>query len=164
MKQVIISIALCFAMVSSLSAQPNLTTLILVRHAEKAAEGKDPGLTTEGLARAVSLSRMLSDTKVTAIYSTKYARTETTVQSLANSKGLKIENYDPSKVTYLDDILSKHAGGTIVICGHSNTIPGAANYLLGNNELKNFEDYEYDNILIVTVSEKGKGKLLWMNY
>lgn len=164
MKRILLCIAAYLLIAGAVSAQQNLTTLILVRHAEKAADGKDPGLTPEGLGRAASLSRMLSNTKVTAVYSTKYARTESTVQSLMNSKGLKIENYDPSKFTYLDDILSKHAGGTIVICGHSNTIPGAANYLLGTNELKNFDDGDYENILIVTVSEKGKGKLLWMNY
>lgn len=164
MNRVTILFIACFLMLSSASAQQKLTTFILVRHAEKAAEGKDPGLTPEGLGRAASLSRMLSNTKVTAIYSTKYARTESTVQPLANSKGLKIENYDPSRFTYLDDIVAQHAGGTIVISGHSNTIPGAANYLLGTNELKNFDDADYENILIVTISEKGKGKLLWMNY
>jgi broad specificity phosphatase PhoE len=147
-----------------LAAQQNLTTIILVRHAEKASEGKDPALTPEGMGRAASLSRLLSSTNVTAIYSTKYVRTQSTVQSLAHAKGLTIENYDPSKFDYLDEILKKHAGGVVVICGHSNTVPGAANYLLGNNELKNFEDSDYENLLVVTLSEKGKGKLLWMKY
>ncbi len=62
-------------------------------------------------------------------------------------------------------MLQKFAGGTIVIAGHSNTVPGLANYLTGKNELQNFDDTDYDNLLIVTVIEKGKtAKLVWLTY
>ncbi len=164
MKKIIILSGLVLLMAFAASAQ-SVTTFILVRHAEKANDGsKDPMLTEQGIARANSLFALLSKTKVDAVYSTHTQRTENTVTPLANAKGLKIINYNPSKNDYLDQLLQQHKGGTVVICGHSNTIPGAANYLLGNSDLKNFDDSDYGNILIVTLSEIGKGKLVWLNY
>lgn len=141
------------------------TTFILVRHAEKVNDGsKDPALTEAGKSRALSLAQLLRETKVDVIYSTPYVRTQSTVMPLANAKGLTVQHYDPSKMDFIDAILQQHAGGTVVICGHSNTTPGVANYLLGKAELKNYDDQDYDNILMVTVTEKGKGKLVWLNY
>jgi Fructose-2,6-bisphosphatase len=164
MKKILLLVVVTFFLAIGASAQ-SLTTFILVRHAEKANDGsKDPVLTELGTGRAMALSKLLNETKVDAVYSTKTQRTEGTVTPLANAKGLKIVNYNPSKNDYLDQLLQQHKGGTVVICGHSNTIPGAANYLLGNSDLKNFDDADYDNILVVTVSEIGKGKLVWMNY
>jgi broad specificity phosphatase PhoE len=160
----LIFILLC-GVINSATAQQKLTTIILVRHAEKVADGsKDPALTPEGIARAANLSKSLSKMKLDAVYSTRTVRTESTVKALADANGVAITYYDPSKFEYLDAILAQHTGGTVVISGHSNTVPGAANYLLGTNDLKNFEDGDYDNILIVTLTQKGSGKLLWMKY
>lgn len=160
-----IVLGFCLLIVGAGCAQDQITTFILVRHAEKVSDGsKDPELSPQGLARAASLSRMLSQTKIDAILSTPYIRTQKTVTPLSHAAGLTIQTYDASKFDYLDEALKNYAGGTVVICGHSNTIPGAANYLMGKNDLKNFEDHEYENILIVTVTAKGSGKLVKLNY
>lgn len=149
----------------TLAEAQSLTTFILVRHAEKVNDGsKNPALTDVGVKRAQSLAHFLKKTKIDAIYSTHFLRTESTVAPLAESKGLSIQNYDPAKMDFVDQLLVQHAGGTVVICGHSNTTPALANYLLGNSDLTNFEDQDYDNLLVVTLSEKGKGKLVWMSY
>ena len=161
------AIALIIGLLTGISAlsQSPLTTVILVRHAEKSTDNpKDPSLSPEGLERAARLAKLLQTEKIVAVYSTHTKRTESTVKEIANSRGLLIENYDASKTDYLDTILQKYAGGTVIICGHSNTVPGAANYLLGNNDLKNFTDSDYDNLLVVTVLEKGKGKLVWLKF
>lgn len=145
-------------------AQNWYTTIILIRHAEKMNDGtKDPALTEKGRARADSLVAILGSQKIDAIYSTAYVRTRSSVTPLAQAKGLAIQSYDASNLNYLDKILSQHAGGTVVVCGHSNTIPAAANYLVGGS-LKNFEDQEYSAILIAVVTEKGKGKLIRLNF
>jgi len=140
-----------------------ITTFILVRHAERAADmSKDPDLTEEGKQRATRLATMLKETKVDAIYSTAYKRTQATMAPLANAKGLSVETYEPAKNDVIDKMLEKHAGGTVVVCGHSNTIPGIVNYLCGTDQYKTFDDSDYNNLVIVSVGEKGKGKVTWL--
>lgn len=142
------------------------TTIILVRHAEKASEGgNDPELSDAGKQRAELLAKTLSKTKVTAIYSTPYKRTKNTVAPLATAKNLTIETYNP-KPEELDALIQKNKGGTVVVAGHSNTTPSFVNYLTGNKgEYPNFDDADYGNIIIVTFVEKGKDvKVVWMSY
>jgi 2,3-bisphosphoglycerate-dependent phosphoglycerate mutase len=58
-------------------------------------------------------------------------------------------------------LLLKQAGKTIVVAGHSNTIPGLVNLLLHDNKFKNLDDNEYDKIFVVTVeNDKASVKVL----
>jgi 2,3-bisphosphoglycerate-dependent phosphoglycerate mutase len=146
-------------------AQQKVTTVILIRHAEKMMDGSsDPDLTESGRNRAVLLANLLSKAKIDAIYSTHYKRTENTVMPLAQRKGLIVQNYDGGKMAELDAILAKHQGGTIVICGHSNTTPAIVNYLTGHkDEFKTFDDGDYGNLVIVSRFD-GEGKVTWLRY
>ncbi len=153
------------------AAHSQITTFILIRHAEKAVaddmksmDTKDPDLSEAGRQRALRLAAMLKETKLDAIYSTNYKRTQNTVAPLAAAKGIAVTTYEPKKGEVIDEMLKKHAGGTVVVCGHSNTTPWVANYLLGKEELKDFEDTEYGNVLVVEVMERGRGKLVWLKY
>jgi broad specificity phosphatase PhoE len=148
------------------SAQDNsITTFILVRHAEKGNDGSDPELKPEGLDRAMKLATMLKNTPVDAVYSSNYKRTRNTVFPLAKEKGIEIQTYDAGKSEVIDTILSKYAGGTVVICGHSNTVPQLANVLTGKQDFKNFEDSDYGNLLIISVVKKGSvAKVTWLSY
>lgn len=150
----------------SAQATGDITTIILVRHAEKGDDGtSDPDLSEAGKDRAKHLAIILNDTKIDAIYSTNYKRTKNTVTQLAEKKGIEIHHYEPMKNEVIDEILKKHRGGTVVIVGHSNTTPWTANFLLGTEEVQNFYDDEYDNLLIVSFLERGKAaKLTWINY
>lgn len=158
-------VALCFMVCLESQAQ-QVTTFILVRHAEKKSDGsKDPELTEAGLIRAKLLGSILRDTQINAVYSTPFKRTQETVEPLAASKGLTIKTYAPLKSEQIDEMLKTYPGGTILISGHSNTIPWTANYLLGKDEFRDFDDADYDNILIVDVTEKGKiAKATWLSY
>jgi 2,3-bisphosphoglycerate-dependent phosphoglycerate mutase len=156
---------LLFSTLSLVNAQTT-TTFILVRHAEKANDGsKDPDLTEAGNARANKLASMLKKSEVDAIYSTAYKRTRNTVAPLATFKGISVADYEAFKSEAIDAMLKKHQGGTVVIAGHSNNIPWIANYLTGKETYKDFADTEYENLLIVTVIEKGKNtKVVWLSY
>lgn len=151
--------------VSAASSAQTVTTFILVRHAEKGTDDpRDPDLSDAGKQRAQVLANLLKETKVDAIYSTPYKRTKNTVGPLAQAKNVEVGSMGV-KMEEVDAILKKHEGGTIVIAGHSNTIPGVANYLTGTQDYKNFDDSDYDNLLIVTVIEKGKNtKVVWLSY
>lgn len=157
---------LLFLSLSFAAGAQTITTVILVRHAEKGTDDpKDPELSDAGKQRAQRLVQVLKEIKVDAIFSTPYKRTRNTVSPLAEAKGISVLNYDPSKKEEIDQLLQKFSGGTIVVAGHSNTVPGLANYLTGKTEFQNFDDSDYDNLLIVSVVEKGKNaKVVWLTY
>ena len=140
-------IFLVFACASA-SAQ---TTFILVRHAEKETAGtidpKDPPLAKEGQDRAQSLARLLDKQKIDAILSTNFNRTKSTVKPLADAKGIEIKTYESLKEADLAKL--KATGGTVLICGHSNTIPAIANLLIGKEQFTTFPDADYGNLLII---------------
>ena len=50
-------------------------TIILARHAEKAAPSGDPELTPEGRRRAEALAQVVADVRLTAILTTQFRRT-----------------------------------------------------------------------------------------
>lgn len=135
-------VLLIFVAVSA-SAQ---TTYILVRHAEKEAapaDPKDPMLSKEGEERAQRLVKLLEKQKIDAIYSTNYNRTKNTVKPVADAKGIQVQVYDKQP-----DV--SNLKGTVLICGHSNTIPALANLIIGKDQFKNYEDTDYGNVLIIT--------------
>jgi 2,3-bisphosphoglycerate-dependent phosphoglycerate mutase len=145
--------------------EKTVTTFILMRHAERANDGtSDPDISAAGQDRAKKIATLLKDTKVDAIYSTNYKRTRNTITPLAEAKGLQVQFYEPLKGEVLDDLLKKHQGGTIVVIGHSNTTPWVANYLVGREEYKNFSDDDYDNLIVVSVADKGNASVTWLNY
>lgn len=143
-----------------------ITTFILVRHAEKAAEGgSDPELKPEGVKRAESLTALFEKTDITAVYSTDFKRTKSTVAPLAAAKGLTVNTYSSMKTPDLEKLVAAHAGGTIVISGHSNTIPDIANALMGDKKFTQFADADYGNILIISLTAVGKdAKVVWLRY
>src|SRR5438034_11317250 len=69
-----------------------VTTVILVRHAEKNIEpsNPDPDLSPAGRARAQELVHVLGEEGVNAIYATQYRRTQDTVRPLAAKHGLSV--------------------------------------------------------------------------
>lgn len=168
----VLSLALLLSLSDVVSAQNDvLTTFILIRHAEKegqnamASSNKDPKLSVEGLKRAEKLVTLFTNSEISAIYSTPFIRTKSTVEPLAQSKSLSVLEYTPQKLDQIDKMLSDHSGKTIVVCGHSNTIPKIANYLTRSERFKDFDDSDYGNILIVTVSSDQKNSTVtWLRY
>ena len=141
------------------------TTLILVRHAEKAADGTvNPPLTPEGEARAAELAYLLGHVKLAAVYSTPFKRTQEMVLPAARAKGLEVKSYRADQDDFLDRVLKEHRGGTVLICGHSNTVPALANELLARKEYAQLDDAVYDNLFIVSVSEAGRARILRIRF
>lgn len=159
-------LGLLFLVFVQVSYAQTVTTFILVRHAEKASEGgSDPELKPEGLKRAEALAALLSKTNIDAVYSTNFKRTRNTVTPLATAKSLSVNTYSSMKVADLEALVTKHAGGTIVIAGHSNTIPEMANALVGEKKFEQFADDDFGNVLIISVRQVGKDtNVIWLRY
>ncbi|MFM8832543.1 MAG: SixA phosphatase family protein [Cytophagales bacterium] len=159
-------ILICLVMLAEFAAaQEKLTTVILVRHAEKENDGsKNPELSEAGKKRALLLADLFSKAKIDAVYSTNFKRTEATVAPLASYHSLPITHYDGAKPAEVDEMISKWKGGTIVICGHSNTTPAIINRLIGKEEYKTFHDGDYSNLVMLTVASVGDAKITWLRY
>ena len=96
-------------------------TIYVSRHMRKAA-GDDPSLSAAGAEEAVRLAALLQDRGIVAIFVTATKRSRETAQPLAAATGAPVETYDPRD----NATLAKRAAaipGSILIVGHSNTVP-----------------------------------------
>jgi len=138
-------------------AQSESKTIFLVRHAEKADDGtRNPSLNEVGTMRAETLAIMLSAAEITHIYSTNYKRTLETGQPLAQALGIEITTYDPSDPLAIQNISEESGTSTILVIGHSNTIPIMVNQLIGGDKYQQLGENDYDNLFTVTVAGNSK--------
>ena len=165
MNKKIIFLLLC-TLICFTSWSQELTTFILVRHAEKANDGtRNPPLNELGYQRAANLATLLQKQQVSALYSTPFTRTEETLQPLADQQKLQIQTYDPQAgAAWLEELKARHQGGTVLISGHSNTIPGLANALLGEERFAQFSESEYSNLIVIVAQEVGNAQLIRLSF
>ena len=103
-------------------------SIYLVRHAEKQKDVENPGLTRCGQARAKQLASLLSQAKISKVYSTSYQRTQQTASPLAIKQHIAVQNYNPKHLEQLSIQLQKRKENSLVV-GHSNTTPQLAEFL-----------------------------------
>lgn len=129
-----------------------VTTVILVRHAEKVEvpPSPDPPLTPEGMQRAETLAHVVEDTGIDVIFATEFQRTQATVAPAAANLSLtpviiSAGNTDEQ----VNLIKSDHKGDEVLVAGHSDTVPMIIEGLgissppsIGN---------EYDNLFVVHI-------------
>lgn len=144
-----------FSITSAQSQTDEMKTFILVRHAEKIDDGRDPDLSEDGVARSALLDYVLERVKPDSIYTSPYTRTRETIQFIAERNQLEPIVYDPQNQDLLvEEWLAADQGFTFVISGHSNTIPELANLLLNRTHFtEHFDESDYSNLLIITVTE-----------
>lgn len=134
---------------------------VLVRHAEKAADDpKDPSLSGIGQARAQRLARSLKDVPMTAVYATAYRRTQQTALPTATGHALGIVTYDARRPAddFAGKLRSAHPRGTVLVVGHSNTVPAIASALCGCVVAPMRED-EYDRRIEIRIDANGRATL-----
>lgn len=133
------------------------TTLIVVRHAEKADEPvEDPGLSAQGQLRARELAEMLTTVDVVggvdAIYVTQYQRTRETAKPLADRLNIAVQIMAADDYAGLEKkILGEHRGEIVLIVGHSNTIPKIIAEFGGSKRIPPIKDEEYRDLFIVSI-------------
>jgi phosphohistidine phosphatase SixA len=143
--------ALLFAMLAPCAAA-ELTIIYLTRHAEKMSATGDPDLTEAGKARAQNIAAILKNAGITRIYSTKWARTRQTAQPLASQLGVQTEIYENA-----DKLVAtlKASGGSMLVVGHSNTVPGLVNQLGGKGGTEIDEASEFDRLYQLIIAPDG---------
>ena len=143
-----------------------VTTVILVRHAEKKLEpnNPDPDLSPEGMERAQEITRVFGNAGINAIYATQYKRTQQTVKPLSDRTGVPVTVLESSQRDELiNRIQTGLRGQTIFVAGHNNTVPAIASQLSGET-FPVIPESEFDNLFIVTIYRFGKAKVVRLKY
>ena len=153
-----------------------VTTVFLVRHAEKAAEPKDdPPLLESGVARSKALARILGDAGIRAVYTSQYLRTKQTAAPIAAKLGIvsatvnlatnPMKQGEVSKASYdeLTGMIHRRAGENALIVGHSNTVPETIR-ALGADTLLTIRPEDFDDLFVVTIYAEGKAKVAHLKY
>lgn len=145
------------------------TTIVLVRHAEKALGTiDDPPLAPEGEQRSERLALIFGERSgaghLDAIYVTDTRRTQQTAAPLAARLHLIPVVLPASDIAgSAVRILKEHRGGTILVVGHSNTLPELIRELSGKL-IEPIPDDDYGEIYVLSVPRFGKTTLLRMKY
>jgi phosphohistidine phosphatase SixA len=142
---------LCAA--SPAMAEPS--QVIVVRHAERAAEPKDdPALSPEGAQRAGLLADTLAGANVSAILTTHYRRAQDTAAPLARRLGLTPNVFTVRRgeqAAHVADVVAavKGMSGVVLVVGHSNTVAGIVAGLSGSKPVQLCET-SFSNLFVVT--------------
>src|SRR5688500_825497 len=177
MKNLSLIVLLAAAMPSAQSAPQDppapMTTIIVVRHAEAAPDsGTDPALRDAGMTRAHALAAALKDADVKAVMTTHYQRTILTGEPLAAAaKATLVKETIGGGAAGLDAYVRQivqrvhagYAGGTVVIVGHSNTVPALVKAFSGVDVGAIAHD-AFDNLFIVTSNTPGSGRVVRVRY
>lgn len=154
----------------ALAAADGATTVILVRHAETAGDtsagGQDPALSEAGMARAKALAALAHDAQATAVITSQYKRTKDTgaelklpVVEVPVERGKAAEQADAIAKKIRDD----YRGKSVVVIGHSNTIPMIVKALTGVAAAE-IPHEEYSRVYVVVLEEGKPAKVVVAKY
>lgn len=155
--------ALALSLVSGLACRAPerrqaVTTLVMVRHAEKASESDpDSPLSEAGRARARALVPQLEAFKPDALIASQRQRTAQTLAPLAAKLGMTPLVRDNAKVPELArEILAEFKGRTVVLAWHHGPHEPLVRALGVQGPLPAWTATTYDRIWIVRVDGAGK--------
>lgn len=104
---------------------------------------------------------MLSGADVAAVYSTQYRRTRDTGAVVAEAAGvdLTVRPIDAANAArhardLAAEIIATHGGRTVVVVGHSNTVPDVV-AALGGGEVEDLPESEYDRLYLLVLDGSG---------
>lgn len=142
---------------------PHSSTVVLVRHAEKASNDPDAPLSTQGQERAACLARVLKDAAIKRIYVTDTKRTQQTAEPLARALGLKPTIVPASDISTLVRDVFYGTGGNALVVGHSNTLPLIITRVQAGT-IPPIGENEYDAMYVLTVLEGSSTPVLKLHY
>ena len=125
-----------------------VTTVYVVRHAEKLNTTQDTPLSPAGEARAQELAHVLQDAGIDAVFVTQWQRTQLTGAPTASAAGVTPVEY-PDPVGVVATVMSSHIGEQVLIVGHSNTVDDIVAEL-GVAGLSDLSEPQFDRLFVVT--------------
>ena len=156
MKRLLLAAAL-----SIVTAAPSMAqTVYLVRHAEKADASADPVLSEAGHARAAALAEALRDAHPVLVLTSPLQRTRLTGAPTAeyHSAPLEAVSLEGGGAAHVAATVAQvralPADATVLIVGHSNTVPLIAR-ALGYAEAADMPECEYDRMTTLRLTADG---------
>lgn len=145
-----------------------LTTVIVVRHAEEQRQaGADPPLSAAGQARAEELARILGEPaggdRITAILVSDTRRAQQTAAPLAARLGIEPIVLPARPLDELLRAIRRERGRTVLVIGHSNTVPALVRRLAGR-AMPDMEESEYDALYVLSLPTFGPHRVLRLRY
>ena len=138
--------------------------VFLVRHGDidLPPASDDPDLNAAGRQRADALAILLGSTGVGRIFTSELRRTKQTVAPLAARLNVQ-PSVVPVPAVFAQKVSSGAFGGSVLVAGHSNTVPEmiaalgaeAANIVIG--------DTEFDNLFVVAIAN-GQSRVVRLKY
>lgn len=127
-----------------------VTTILIVRHADRA--GTADSLSAAGVVRSNDLAQATKMANVRAIYVSDTRRARDTAAPVAAMTHVQPETYPAKECDALvKRILHDHLGESVLVVGHSNTVPlliAAA----GGPTIGEIDEKEFDGLYIVVVT------------
>jgi broad specificity phosphatase PhoE len=165
MKRLLLAAALSLATALPAMAQ----TVIIVRHAEKADASADPLLSEAGQARAQALAAELNEAHPSVILTSPLQRTILTAAPTAAFHSVTSEAVplNTGVQAHLAAIVARvqtlPEDATILIVGHSNTVPLIAR-ALGYPEAADMPECEYDRLTTLHLLGEGRAHAIVSRY
>jgi broad specificity phosphatase PhoE len=143
------------------------TVVLVMRHAERAADGSpDPSLTGAGMVRARALAAAVTHGGVQAVFATQLRRTRETAEPLARAAGVPVTersigatNASTYALELAHEIRDRHAGQTVAVVGHSNTVPALVAALSGGAAPAVGEN-DYGDVFVVVLGDSAPTRVL----
>jgi len=156
MKRLLLATVVSLLTATSAMAQ----TVYIVRHAEKADASSDPALSAAGEARARALSRVMSSDRPDFVITSPLRRTILTAQPTVMERSLPMEAIDfeggveGHVARIVAQVRDLEADQTVLIVGHSNTVPLIAR-ALGYAEAADMPECEFDRVTVLHLMGDG---------
>jgi broad specificity phosphatase PhoE len=126
------------------------TSVWITRHADR--DGRADALGPEGLARALALAHALARADIGAIYVSDTRRAQDTAVPLAAARSLTPSIYAARDgFAWVERLLEQHRGTSVLVVGHSNTVPRII-AAAGGPALPDLDEGELDRLFLLSVS------------
>lgn len=144
----------------AMASPPFNRTVLITRHAEKQRFSADPSLSERGAQRAEALSRLPEAQAVTTIITTQFRRAVETALPLADRLGIEPRiipaTARPDALRAMaSDIRASAANGTVLVVGHSNTVPMVIAALGGPDDIFLAEETDFGDLFVLTLDADG---------
>jgi len=141
------------------------TVVVLARHADRVAGQAPDELSASGVARSQELAHALQKAGISAIIHSDTNRAAQTAAPVAAATGITPAVLPAKDFAAIASEVRSHPGATVLVVGHSNTVPAIV-AALGGPQLPDLGDREFDDLLVLTLCRCNgrQARLLHLQY